>query len=97
MRFKEFLENTSYGDIFRLPLGLPETKKTGTILHIAKKKNPIEIYLSDNTKLYLTYDQYRRVQGNPEVGNKIEVVFQRTPIDKTDNPSKIVSITILKN
>mgnify|MGYP003337395045 CR=1 FL=1 len=37
-----------------------------------RNKNPIFIMLSDGTKLYLSWDEFRRVEGvEPEIGKKI--------------------------
>lgn len=72
---------------------LPNTTKTAKIQLIEKNKNPIVILLSDGTKLYLTWDEFKRIPGPvPTVGKSLTVVFQRLPNDNSKEPSQINSI-----
>jgi len=72
---------------------LPSVKKTAEIRILERNKNPIFIMLSDGTKLYLTWNEFKRISGpKPEVGRKLTVIFQRNPDDKSDTPSKINGI-----
>lgn len=73
-------------------LGLPNVTKTGIIKFIDKNKNPIFIFLSDGTKLYLSLDEFNRVKSKPEVGKTIVAVFQRAENDVSDNTSQIASL-----
>lgn len=75
-------------------IGLPTVNKIAKIDHIMDKKNPIYIGLSDGTKLYLTYDEYRRIEGNPERGKNMIVVMQRRPDDYTNFPSIITKCMV---
>jgi hypothetical protein len=70
-------------------LTIPSVEKTGriTILHL--KKNPIYIRLSDGTEAYFTYDEYKRIEGTPELGKTMTIIFQRHPQDFTQQYSKI--------
>ena len=73
-------------------IGVPEVSKQGRVKHIIFKKNPISIQLEDGTKLFLTYDQYKRIQGDLPIVPKhteISVTFQRIPFDRTLNTSQI--------
>jgi len=73
---------------------IPNTTKTTKIRSVEVNKNPIVVSLMDGTKLYLTIDQFNRVQSNKklEAGGEISVTFQRRPEDTSDQPSKIISI-----
>jgi len=74
-------------------LGLPTTTKTAKIKFMERNKNPILIYLEDGTKLYLNWDQFKRISGcKPEVGKTITVVFQRFPGDQSGENSQIQSL-----
>jgi hypothetical protein len=73
---------------------IPNTTKRTKIRSVEVNKNPIVVSLMDGTKLYLTIDQFNRVQSNKklEAGEEISVTFQRRPEDTSDQPSKIISI-----
>lgn len=74
---------------------LPAVIKTGKVVFIEKNKNPISIHLSDGTKLYLLYPEYRRIKGSePEMGRTVTVEFQRNAKDDSMQTSKINSITV---
>jgi hypothetical protein len=75
-------------------LKIPQISRSSTINNIILNKNPITIELKDGTKLYLSLDEYNRIQNKPEVGKNITVVFQRNELDKSETPSKIVGIRI---
>jgi hypothetical protein len=75
-------------------LKIPQISRSSTINNIILNKNPITIELKDGTKLYLSLDEYNRIQNKPEVGKNITVVFQRNELDKSEAPSKIVGIRI---
>jgi hypothetical protein len=77
-------------------MAIPQIKKIGKVKHFFYKKNPIQIVLSDNpqTVIFLTKDQYDRMPGDkPIIPNltEIEVVFDRSPEDRSLNTSKISS------
>lgn len=74
--------------------GVPQTEKTGMVKLFLFKQNPIIIELDDGTKLMMTLDQYKRIQGDLPIIPKytqIKVVFQRNPYDITNNASQIAS------
>lgn len=74
-------------------LGLPTIKRSSKIIMIEKNKNPISIFLSDGTKMFLTFDEFKRISGQtPEIGKNLTVIFQRHEKDKSENNSKIQSI-----
>ena len=54
-------------------------------------KNPIPILLSDNSRLSLTWDQYRRI-GKPQKGWEMTVQFLRSNDDDSESPSGIHTI-----
>jgi hypothetical protein len=93
------MSGTEFPDI-KLPhlsstdLFLPKVVKNSFISYIELNKNPIMILLKDGTKLFLNIDQYNRISPKPEIGKRITVVFQRTPEDKSNTPSKIEKIEI---
>lgn len=78
----------------RLDLGLPQVNKTGRIDVMLDKKNPIYIQLSDGTKLFLTHDEFRRIEGVPERGKIMTVTMQRLGHDKSDSPSQVVKCKV---
>lgn len=72
---------------------LPSVTRTSQIKLLERNKNPIFMLLADGTKLYLSWDEFRRVKGQtPEVGKSLTVVFQRRDDDRSGTPSKINSI-----
>lgn len=73
---------------------IPKIIKNSIISYVELNKNPICVLLKDGTKLFLTFDQYNRINPKPEIGKKVTVVFQRSPEDKSNNPSKIEKIEI---
>jgi hypothetical protein len=75
-------------------LSIPEVSRSSTISNIIKNKNPILIELKDGTKLYLTLEQYKRINKVPEVGKRLTVVFQRNSSDQSEQPSKVIKIEI---
>lgn len=76
-------------------LVLPSVEKKSTIRSITKNKNPITIVLMDGTKIYLTLDEFNRINSmkSLEVGSDITVTFQRNPGDQSQEPSKIIAIS----
>ena len=77
-------------------VGLPSTdmtlssiEKTGRITTLLLKKNPIYIRLSDGTEARFTYDEYRKIQGEPALGKNMTLIFQRHPSDASGQHSKI--------
>lgn len=73
---------------------VPTVTKSAQIKFIERNRNPIFILLSDGTRLYLTWDEFRRVKGDPEVGKTMTVVFQRFPGDTTESTSQIASVQV---
>jgi hypothetical protein len=76
-------------------LELPTIEKRGKIVIIMDKKNPIYVQLSDNSKLYFSHDEYRRIEGKPEKGKTMIVNMQRLPQDNSDLPSQIVRCKVI--
>lgn len=75
-----------------IDIELPTVTKIAQIRYIDDKKNPIFVHLSDGTKLYIPYDAYRRINGEPMVGKTMTIVFRRRADDKNGNHSKVLSI-----
>jgi hypothetical protein len=72
---------------------LPSVTKTSQIRILERNKNPIFMMLADGTKLYMTWDEFRRIKGpEPAVGKHVTVNFQRLDYDRSSTPSKINSI-----
>lgn len=89
LNFKLFLEQLDR-PLVTQELGLPSVSKTSTVSYLERNKNPIFILLADGTKLYLSWDEFNRVEGcEPEVGKKMTVIFQRHPSNKTEATSQI--------
>ena len=78
-----------------LDLDLPSITKKSRIIFLSHKKNPIYIQLQDGSKLYFTIDQYKRINGKPEVGKDLEVKMQRMSHDKSNETSQIISCKVI--
>lgn len=76
-------------------LDLPQVEKRAKIDLIMDKKNPIYIQLSDGSKLFFTYDEYKRIKGKPEKGKTMIVTMQRLSNDSSKVPSQIVKCEIV--
>lgn len=76
-------------------VSIPSVEKTGRITNLFLKKNPIYIRLSDGTEAYFSYDEYKKIQGTPEVGKNMTIIFQRHPQDYTKQTSKIDKAIVL--
>ncbi len=76
-------------------LAVPKIEKTGRIIEIRMKKNPILIRLSDGTECNLTLDEFQSVPGHPAVGKMAKVVFQRHPGDTSGDHSLIQKFEII--
>lgn len=83
-------------DSIRLPteLTIPSFERTGRITTIFLNKNPIYVRLSDGTEAHFSYDEYKRIQGKPELGKTMTIIFQRHPNDWTQNASKIERVIV---
>tara|TARA_Y100000034_G_scaffold57774_1_gene70520 strand:- start:692 stop:1153 length:462 start_codon:yes stop_codon:yes gene_type:complete len=68
---------------------VPSVTKEGRITSLILKKNPIYIRLSDGTEASFTYDEYKRIEGEPALGKVMTLIFQRHPSDSTTMHSKI--------
>lgn len=78
-----------------LDLQLPTVKKTSKINILEKNKNPIYIQLEDGTKLYFTWDEFKKIKGKkPERGDIMSVTFQRLPHDNSKEVSQIQSVEV---
>lgn len=73
--------------------GIPLVQKSGVIKYLELKKNPIFMMLSDGTRLFFTWDEFKRIKGDtPSPGKRIVVTMQRNPLDKTSTSSQIQDI-----
>lgn len=75
-------------------LGIPNVERTGKITHLMLKRNPIYVRLSDGTECHFSYDEYKRIQGEPAIGKTMTVIFQRHPSDNTPQHSRIEKIIV---
>lgn len=88
--FKLFIEQQLNRPLVATELGLPTVTKTSKISFVERNKNPIFIKLMDGTKLYLSWDEFNKIEGHqPEAGKNMTVVFQRHPSDKSESHSQI--------
>jgi len=94
-----FIPESWIGDIAallpKLDLGLPTVRRTGKIEVLLDKQNPIYVQLSDGSKMFFTYDEFRRIKGKPQRGKNMVVVLQRRSDDSSKSPSQIVSCEVL--
>lgn len=70
-------------------LTIPSDERTGRITTLLLKRNPIYVRLSDGTEAHFSYDEYRRIDGQPELGKTMTIIFQRHPEDRSQMTSKI--------
>lgn len=75
-------------------LTIPSVEKTGKIAVLLLKKNPIYIRLTDGTEAHFTYDEYKRIQGQPALGKTMTIFFQRHPEDRTGNVSQVTKAIV---
>jgi len=75
-------------------LQIPNVVRKSTIRSVEKNRDPIRITLMDGTVLYLSLDEFRRVDSRTKMerGREVRVTFQRREDDGSADPSKIVSI-----
>lgn len=76
-------------------LTIPSLERTGRITTLLLKKNPIYIRLSDGTEAHFSYDEYKRIDGQPALGKTMTIIFQRHPQDWSDQHSKIDKAIVL--
>lgn len=79
-------------DFSTADIGIPTVSKTAKIEFINDKTNPMLIYLADKSILYVPYDGFKKIPGDPSVGRMLNVVFQRRPDDNSKNFSQIHSM-----
>jgi len=79
----------------KINLNLPTIQKQAKILILHQKNNPIFMKLSDGSQLYFTYDEFKRIHGQPRVGATMQFDLQRLPHDTSETPSKIVHCKII--
>lgn len=93
---------TGSGDIDRLDHSLPATdleipnvSRRSKIRSVEKNKNPIKVQMMDGTELYLTLDEFKRIDSRTSLtpGREVTVTFQRRGDDGGREPSKIVSVS----
>lgn len=68
---------------------IPSVTRSGRITTLVMNKNPIYVCLSDGTEAHFTYDEYKRIEGDPGLGKTMTIIFQRHPEDLTNMYSKI--------
>lgn len=76
-------------------LTVPSTERTGRITTLLLKKNPIYVRLSDGTEVNFTYQEYRRIEGKPELGKTMTIIFQRHPENQSSGFSKVDKAIVL--
>jgi hypothetical protein len=76
-------------------LNMPTVEKKARIDLIIDKKNPIYVQLSDGSKLFFTFDEFRRIEGKPERGRTMIVTMQRLSNDRSDLPSQITKCQVV--
>lgn len=78
-----------------IDIGLPKIEKKSKIIFINDKINPIFIQLKDGSKLFFTYDEFKRIEGTPKLGKEVYMQMQRLSNDNSEVPSKIISCKII--
>lgn len=75
---------------------IPSTERTGKIISLTEKSNPIFIRLSDGTECMFTLQEFKKIQGKPSIGKTMTVIFQRHPDDFTKQLSKIEKAIVIE-
>jgi hypothetical protein len=91
-------ENFNWAKDIVLPdvdLGLPTIEKKSVISILNDKTNPIYMELKDKSKLFFTYEEFKRIQGKPEVGKTIYLKMQRHGGDNSKYPSRITMCKVV--
>jgi hypothetical protein len=91
-------ENFSWVKGVKLPdinLDLPVIEKKSKILILNDKLNPIFVQLEDKSKLFFTYDEFKRIAGTPSVGKTMYLKMQRLGNDTSNLPSRITMCQVL--
>lgn len=91
-------ESFSWANDYQLPamsLDLPMINKRAKISSVVLHKNPIFIQLEDGTRLFFTYEEYKRIRGTPEVGKTMSISMIRLSDDYSSAPSKIQSCDVI--
>jgi hypothetical protein len=75
-------------------LEIPGVTRRSRIRSVDNKRDPIQVRLMDGTTLYLSLDEFNRINSRTklDVGREISVTFQRREDDGSPDPSKIVSV-----
>ena len=73
---------------------IPQQECKGRIVTLLAKRNPILVRLSDGTEANFTFDQWKRIQGEPALGKTMTIIFQRHPNDATKTHSKIEKVIV---
>lgn len=77
-----------------IPNNIPTKTIQSLINVINKNKNPIFVGLEDGTKIFLTWDEFKRINPAPEVGKKAMITFQINDKDKDNTPSQIQKFVV---
>lgn len=90
----EDLGTHSYG-VPGVDLEIPSVTRKSRIRFVNNKKDPIEVRLMDGTAIYLSLDEFNRIDSRTkmEVGKEISVTFQRHEGDGSPDPSRVISIS----
>lgn len=75
-------------------LEIPHVTRRARIREVRRNTNPIVVRLMDGTTLYMSLDEFRRIDSRTklEPNREITVTFQRREEDGSPEPSKVVSI-----
>lgn len=75
-------------------LQIPHVTRRSKIRSVHKNENPIKVMLMDGTTLYMTLDEFNRVNSRTklEPGREISVTFQRREDDGSPDPSQVIAI-----
>jgi hypothetical protein len=73
---------------------IPQISRQGRIMTLHRHRTPIYIQLSDGTEANFTWDEFKRIKGEPKVGKVMTITFQRHPGDQSGIRSKIDSAEV---
>lgn len=85
-------------DKVRIPqdqdLEVPKMETTSKVSILLRNRNPIFMKLADGTEASFTYDEWKRIKGEPKLGSTVTMIFQRHKDYQGRDHSKIEQVIV---
>jgi hypothetical protein len=79
----------------KIDIDMPMIVKKSKIHMIKYNTNPIVIQFEDKSKIFCSYDQYRRLPKKPEKGQMVEFGFMGSPDIEQTQPMVLKSFRVI--